>query len=224
MTLLRILGLSLVPTLLFGAQPVLAAEALQCVPYARTVSGINLMGDALTWWDKAAGRYDRGNRPRKGAVIAFAPVGPMTLGHVAVVSKVVDDREILIRHANWSIPGAIEEDVRAIDVSDTNDWSAVRVWHSPSGRMGVRINPVFGFIYSPDRTLRRFDPDRDANGARYAILNRVEPRSDHQPAMIRLAYRPLAPTTDVTMPTKRTQPERTLADIIADVKKSAKIS
>lgn len=224
MRLIRPLGQTLVVILLLAASPAYAADTLQCVPYARTVSGVDLRGDALTWWDQAAGRYDRGSRPRKGAVIAFAPVGPMTLGHVAVVSKVLDDREILIRHANWSVPGAIEEDVRAIDVSDANDWSAVRVWHSPSGRMGVRINPVFGFIYSPDRTLRPFDPERDANGARYAVLRGVESPWRPSPSVIRLAYRPVDPTTDVTMPARRAKPERTLADIIADVKKAAKIS
>jgi hypothetical protein len=29
---------------------------LQCVPYARQVSGIQIYGDAWTWWDQAAGR------------------------------------------------------------------------------------------------------------------------------------------------------------------------
>ena len=30
---------------------------LQCVPYARQVSGIRIYGDAHTWWDQAEGRY-----------------------------------------------------------------------------------------------------------------------------------------------------------------------
>ena len=123
------------------------ASVLQCVPYARTVSGVDLYGDALNWWDQADGRFKRGHAPKKGAVLAFRAFGPMALGHVAVVSRVLDDRRILIRHANWSVPGAIEEDVLAIDVSDQGDWSQVRVWHSPTGQMGARINPTFGFIY-----------------------------------------------------------------------------
>ena len=28
---------------------------LQCVPYARQVSGIRIFGDAHTWWDQAEG-------------------------------------------------------------------------------------------------------------------------------------------------------------------------
>lgn len=135
------------------------AATLQCVPYARIVSGVALRGDALTWWDQAEGRYKRGNSPKKGAVLAFRPYGPMQLGHVAVVSRILDERRVLIRHANWSVPGAIEEDVLALDVSPDGDWSQVRVWFSPNGQMGARTNPTFGFIY-PDRPrLHDFKPD-----------------------------------------------------------------
>jgi hypothetical protein len=141
------------------AAPVLGATALQCVPYARIVSGVEIYGDALTWWDQAENRYQRGHRPRTGAVLAFRPAGPMTLGHVAVVSQVLGDRRILIRHANWSAPGAIEEDVMAVDVSPAGDWSEVRVWHSPTGQMGARVNPAFGFIYGEKGKLRPFTPD-----------------------------------------------------------------
>ena len=141
------------------AAPVLGATALQCVPYARIVSGVEIYGDALTWWDQAQDHYKRGSIPKKGAVLAFRPVGPMTLGHVAVVSRILDDRRVLIRHANWSSPGAIEEDVLAIDVSDAGDWSQVRVWHSPTGQMGARTNPTFGFIYPAKAKLHPFTPD-----------------------------------------------------------------
>ncbi|MPT47483.1 MAG: CHAP domain-containing protein [Sphingobium sp.] len=136
----------------------LGAATLQCVPYARIVSGVEIYGDAWTWWDQADTRYQRGNVPKKGAVLAFRPNGPMALGHVAVVSKILGKRRVLIRHANWSQPGAIEEDVLAVDVSDAGDWSEVRVWHSPSDKMGVRVNPVFGFIYSAKGKLHPFTP------------------------------------------------------------------
>jgi hypothetical protein len=141
-----------------AAKPGMAADILQCVPYARIVSGIDIRGDAWTWWNQAEGRFARGHVPRRGAVLAFQPNGPMVLGHVAVVSRILSGRQILIRHANWSTPGAIEEDVLAIDVSPGGDWSQVRIWHSPSGRMGARINPTYGFIYSPDARLRSFSP------------------------------------------------------------------
>ncbi|MDF8332162.1 CHAP domain-containing protein [Novosphingobium cyanobacteriorum] len=125
---------------------------LQCVPYARQVSGIQLYGDALTWWDKAEGRYARGSRPRVGAVMSFRPYGRMELGHVAAVSRVIDSRTVLLRHANWSPidgrRGQIENDVRAVDVSPANDWSEVRVWYAPLGGLGTTHWPVNGFIYN----------------------------------------------------------------------------
>lgn len=157
------------------AAPVLGATALQCVPYARIVSGVEIYGDALTWWDQAQDHYKRGSIPKKGAVLAFRPVGPMTLGHVAVVSRILDDRRVLIRHANWSSPGAIEEDVLAIDVSDAGDWSQVRVWHSPTGQMGARINPTFGFIYPAKAKLHPFTPDPALGSSlRYASARQTQ--------------------------------------------------
>lgn len=236
--------------------PVRAQEsgnALQCVPYARAVSDIRITGDAWTWWDKAAGAYDRGSLPRIGAVMVMAPAGVMTLGHVAVVSRVLNDREIWIRHANWSVPGAIEEDVSVIDVSDQNDWSLVRVWHGPSARMGARTNPVYGFIYGPSRKLFRFDPARDVpGGARYVVLKQAKDGAPArgggggEPVFARLAYRPVDLPAELSVPAggrrllvdarasvgngemrrateRNATRERSLADIIADVKKSARI-
>ncbi len=124
---------------------------LQCVPYARTVSGIQIYGDAHTWWDQADGRYARGDRPRLGAVMAFKPHGNMRLGHVAAISRIIDSRTVLLRHANWSLingrRGQIEDNVRAIDVSPDNDWSEVRVWFDPIQNLGGTHWPVEGFIY-----------------------------------------------------------------------------
>ena len=123
----------------------------QCVPFARQASGIDLYGDAHTWWDQAAGHYARGHEPKVGAVMSFRPHGPMTLGHVAMVSKVIDERTVLLRHANWSPidgrRGNVELDVRAVDVSPDNDWSEVRVWYAPIGDLGTTHWPVNGFIY-----------------------------------------------------------------------------
>ncbi|HET9628114.1 MAG TPA: CHAP domain-containing protein [Novosphingobium sp.] len=124
---------------------------LQCVPYARQVTGVNIFGDARTWWDQAEGRYARGHRPRVGAVMTFRPYGQMTLGHVAAVSRIIDSRTVLLRHANWSPingrRGQIENDVAAVDVSPENDWSEVRVWFDPIQDLGTTHWPVEGFIY-----------------------------------------------------------------------------
>ncbi len=136
----------------FGARNAELAPYLQCVPYAREVSGIRLYGDAHTWWQQAEGRYATGNAPKVGAVMAFRPHRNMELGHVAAVSRVVDNRTVLLDHANWSPidgrRGQIERDVLAVDVSPANDWSAVRVWYHPLGGLGKTAWPVEGFIYS----------------------------------------------------------------------------
>ncbi len=124
---------------------------LQCVPYAREVSGIGIYGDALSWWDQAAGRYQRGSKPKVGAVMAFQPYGNLVLGHVAAVSRIIDSRTVLLNHANWSPidgrRGQIERNVRAVDVSPANDWSQVRVWYAPLQDLGTTAWPVAGFIY-----------------------------------------------------------------------------
>jgi surface antigen len=125
---------------------------LQCVPYARLISGIQLFGDAHTWWKQAEGQYARGFTPKAGAVMAFKPHGAMTLGHVAAVSRVIDKRHILLRHSNWSPingkRGQIEDNVMAVDVSEANDWSEVRVWFDPIQGLGSTRWPVQGFIYN----------------------------------------------------------------------------
>jgi surface antigen len=124
-----------------------SARYLQCAPYAREVSGIDIHGNANTWWGQAAGRYARGETPQEGAVMAFKPTRGMPVGHVAMVSRVVSEREVLLTHANWSRRGGIERDVRAVDVSDAGDWSVVRVWFAGNHDLGTTRYPLAGFIY-----------------------------------------------------------------------------
>ena len=125
-----------------------AAQFWQCAPYAREISGIQIRGNANTWWGQAAGRYDRGHAPKVGAVLAFDATHRMRVGHVAMVSRIVSDREVLLTHANWSRRGGIERNVRAIDVSANGDWSMVKVWYGPQGGLGTSAYPTRGFIYS----------------------------------------------------------------------------
>jgi len=132
---------------LLTATPAMA-QFWQCAPFARTISGIEIRGNANTWWGQAAGRYARGHAPKVGAVLAFAATGRMRLGHVAMVSEVVSDREVLLTHANWSRRGGVERDVRAIDISDNGDWSVVKVWYGPQGGLGSSAYPTKGFIYA----------------------------------------------------------------------------
>lgn len=123
----------------------------QCAAFAREFSGIDIHGDAATWWGRADGFYARGFRPHIGAVMAFVPTGRTPLGHVATVTGIVDDRTITVTHANWSPidghRGQIERDVEVRDVSGSNDWSAVRVWYAPLSDLGTTVWPVRGFIY-----------------------------------------------------------------------------
>lgn len=136
---------------LMTSAPAQAKSAyLQCVPFARAESGVQIHGNAWTWWNQAAGRYERGDAPAVGAVMSFKKTSKNPYGHVAVVSKIVSDREVLLTHANWSTRGGIERDVRAVDVSDAGDWSEVRVWYAPIGGLGTSTYPVNGFIYADE--------------------------------------------------------------------------
>lgn len=127
----------------------------QCVPFARTASGIQIYGDAWTWWEQARGRYLRGNAPRVGAVLVFARTSRLQLGHVAVVSRIIDRRVVMVTHANWSRIGGergrAERDVTLFDVSPRGDWSEVKVWYRDNDGLGGSNYPAHGFIYgTPD--------------------------------------------------------------------------
>lgn len=124
-------------------------SGLQCVPYAREISHISLSGNAFLWWAEASGRYARGNMPEQGSVLNFRAIGRMPLGHVAVVTAVVDNRTILVTQANW-VRGTITNDVTVQDVSANNDWSQVKVELGDSSTWGAPY-PAYGFIYNrPD--------------------------------------------------------------------------
>jgi surface antigen len=141
------------------AGPASADDALQCVPFARMMSGIQLFGDAWTWWNKAAGKYSQGFVPKSGAVLVFKPNGVMSKGHVAVVSQVLTDRVIQVSHANWSIiegaRGQIENNVTVVDVSPAGDWSQVKVWYDPIRDLGTTVYPTYGFIYQSTQSAAR---------------------------------------------------------------------
>ena len=112
-------------------------------------SGITVAGNAWQWWDHAAGTYQRGDVPEPGGVLAFRANGRMRLGHVAVVTRVINNREIEIDHANWAGRG-VAHGVAVVDVSENNDWSAVRVSLGRSDSFGS-VYPTYGFIYDrPD--------------------------------------------------------------------------
>lgn len=146
----------------------------QCVPFARLISGIQIFGDAYTWWKQAAGKYETGFQPKAGAVLCFKPSGKMKLGHVAVVSQVLTDRVIQITHANWSriggTRGQIEKDVTVIDVSPAGDWSAVKVWYDPVRDLGSSTYPTYGFIYQDKDAAVQQASNPSLNAAQNAAM------------------------------------------------------
>lgn len=127
----------------------MAAEELayagNCALYAREVTGVDLQGNAGDWWTQAEGRYARGHIPATGAILVFRPSRVMPSGHVAVVSRVINKREIQVDQANW-IHGRIVKNLWVVDASPNNDWSVVEVENLGSQTYG-RQNPTFGFVY-----------------------------------------------------------------------------
>jgi hypothetical protein len=120
---------------------------LECVAYARQRSGIQISGDAWTWWHGAAGRYGRSNRPTPMSVLVLRRSSQLPGGHVAVVRFVVGAREIRVDHANWDdrrTRGRIYEDMPVIDVSPRNDWTALRFWN---GAGYGKVYAAHGFIH-----------------------------------------------------------------------------
>lgn len=118
-------------------------KRLWCVPFARDASGVDLRGNAGTWWRQAQNRYARSQVPQPGAVMAFTATRKLPMGHVAVVSQLLSEREILVDHANWH-RSKISLGMKVIDVSAKGDWSAVRV--ASNGADLGRVYPVDGFI------------------------------------------------------------------------------
>jgi len=121
----------------------------ECAPFARALTGVRLSGEAADWWWEADGRYAREHFPEQGSLLVLRRTGRLPDGHVAVVSRVLSLRWILVTQANW-VHHRVTEDQPVMDVSPDNDWSMVRVWWPPVGAMGVTDYPAYGFIL-PDR-------------------------------------------------------------------------
>ena len=144
------------------ARTVTLRNRLQCVPYVRQNSKVSIRGDAWTWWPSAKGRYGRGSKPKVGSVLVLRRTGRLRYGHIAVVTRILGSREIIIDHTNWLNRGRLHLGTPVRDVSTNNDWSAVRVWFTPGKRYGVRTYAAHGFIYP--------EPPKVANSAQQGLL------------------------------------------------------
>ncbi len=178
MPALVVIGLFIAGLCASSAQAIPYRHHWECVPFAREVSGIQIFGNAHTWWAQAAGKYDRGRTPKIGSVLAFKPHGSMRLGHVAAVTHIVDDRTVKLTHANWSLingrRGQVERNVTAIDVSEAGDWSRVKVWYAPLRDIGTTAWPTHGFIY-PGAAPDNFRPSFGQDPVRMAFAGNKSP-------------------------------------------------
>lgn len=119
----------------------------ECVPFARQFSGVQIWGDAVTWWGQAEGKYPRSNMPATGSVFVMRGYNDDKRGHVAVVSEVVSSRLIRVDQANWLSAGELSFSVPVVDVSPDNSWTQVRMWYVPSNTWGGRTYRADGFIH-----------------------------------------------------------------------------
>ncbi len=146
---------------------------LQCVPFARRESGVEIYGDAHTWWRQAQERYETAATPEEGAVLVLRGYASANRGHVAVVKEIVSPRMMIVDHANWLNGGEITRDVPVMDVSEAGDWSEVRVWHVPGRHWGGRTYDVQGFILNILTDAARADAIADHSARHEAQLGAV---------------------------------------------------
>lgn len=192
------------------------AHGGNCVAYAREVTGVHLDGNAAQWWPHAEGRYDRGHQPAVGAILVFKAYGRMRVGHVAVVSRLVGPREILIDHANW-VRGRVTKAMSVVDASPNNDWTVVKVLEPRSGTHG-RDNPTYGFIYT-GTVPSGFDQvitDADLGSPKRHHIARSEERRAHR-AVARLAKAGTAELVDdAPQPRVKARHVKTTTDELID--------
>lgn len=141
------------------------AWAVECVQFVKdelaksypTRDFSALHGNAADWYrnaKKAHGTSVVGALPSKGAVMVFAGSGDAasfpryasfasgSLGHVALVSKVVNGQNILVDHSNWR-RGVTD---RNVPVTTSDNWTTASVYNVETRTMGGGRWAVAGFI------------------------------------------------------------------------------
>lgn len=205
------------------ALPHEANATLQCVTYAREVTGLNLKGDAWKWWEAAQGVYERGNTPKVDSVLVFKRQGKMSHGHVAVVRGTASSRVLLVDHANWAPSrtagrGKVTTAVPVLDVSPKNDWSEVRVWYQPSREYGSKVYKTQGFVYRPGNSvmaasLRSEPPARSKAVALPARAPEPEPEAKAIETKVIEAKLPEAKAIEAVAPIAQPVPQPTITAV-----------
>ena len=127
-----------------------SSDIVQCAIYARDVTGVRLYGDADSWWRGSSNLYNRGQKPRNGAILVLKKTSRMHGGHVAVVNEVLGPHMINVTHSNWGADSKsrhiIYDAMRVKDVSANGDWTSVRFWNYEQNVFGFPY-AAYGFIY-----------------------------------------------------------------------------
>ncbi|MGY0709067.1 CHAP domain-containing protein [Azospirillum argentinense] len=163
------------------------AQDGDCVRTLRSISDFEIRGDAWTWWNTAAEQYERDKRPALGSVLVFKRSQRLGRGHVSLVSHIIDRRTIEVDHS-WLDGRGLRRNMRVVDVSPRNDWTAVRVWHEPSDQLGLRVYTTYGFILpeGEEAEIRQADA-RDAGiGSTFAVApqGRASPKPAAGPRLM----------------------------------------
>jgi surface antigen len=134
---------------------------LECAPFARALTGVQLTGAAYSWWEEASGRYQRSSQPSQGSVLVLRQDSRLPYGHVAVVSRVLSERQIMVTQANW-VHHRVTEDQPVVDVSTDNDWTEVRCggrlpgrWAATNTRAMASSGPSARCRMTKSRRVRR---------------------------------------------------------------------
>ena len=134
---------------------------LECAPFARERSGVQLYGAAADWWQKADGRYIRTRAPVPGSVLVFRRSSRLSNGHVAVVTRVLSERQILVTHANW-------------------------VHHRVSKDIGPKTAGRLIYLIDPSELHRVYPPVVFDNGSENAEIEHSQPlTTDAETALLR---------------------------------------
>ncbi|QCN94844.1 CHAP domain-containing protein [Azospirillum argentinense] len=146
------------------------AQDGDCVRTLRSISDFEIRGDAWTWWNTAADQYERDKRPALGSVLVFKRSQRLGRGHVSLVSHIIDRRTIEVDHS-WLDGRGLRRNMRVVDVSPRNDWTAVRVWHEPSDQLGLRVYTTYGFILpeGEEAEIRQADSRNAGIGSTFAV-------------------------------------------------------